>query len=77
MTVLAVLAFLIQLGLAIHCLKTGRGGTWLSIILFVPLLGSVLYVITQLIPDLKGDPRARKAFKDVAQALDPTAELPF
>jgi len=74
-TVLAVLSFIFQLGLAIHCIQSGRDKSWIYLILFVPMLGGLAYLITQVLPDIKGDPRARKAALGVARALDPTAEL--
>ena len=67
MSVLAVLVFALQLALGFHCLKSGRGNTWLSIIMFVPVVGSILYIFTQLIPDLKQDPKAREAARKVSE----------
>lgn len=75
MTLLAILSFIIQLGLGFHCLKTGRTNPWLSIILFVPVVGSVLYFFTQMLPELRQDPRAQSAMKTVSDAIDPQRQL--
>ena len=75
MTILAILSFLIQIGLGFHAIRTGRTNPWLSIVLFVPVVGAVLYFFTQMLPDLRGDPRARAAMKTVEDAIDPQRQL--
>ncbi|MEM7100877.1 MAG: tetratricopeptide repeat protein [Pseudomonadota bacterium] len=75
MTIIAILSFIVQLGLGFHCLKTGRTNPWLSIILFVPLVGSLLYFFTQMLPELRQDPTARRAMKTVSDAIDPQKQM--
>lgn len=75
MTLLAGLSFVIQLALAAHCIKTGRDRSWVYLILLIPVMGSLLYVFTQLLPDVRSDPRARRAAQSLARAVDPHAEL--
>ncbi len=54
MTFLAVILFLVSSALAWHAAKTGRGRGWMWLILFLPFVGSLLYVVTQLLPELRG-----------------------
>jgi len=75
MPFLAGLTFLVQLGLAIHCIRSGRAKTWLYPILFLPVVGSLIYVFTQLLPDLRSSPRGRSAANSLAKAADPSREL--
>ncbi len=53
MTLLAGILFLVSSLLAWHCVKTGRSKSWVYLILFLPFVGSVLYVFTQLLPELR------------------------
>ena len=61
----------VQIGLAIHCAKTGRNLYWIMIIVFVPIVGAVAYVVVELLPDLRNDPRARRAMRRAGQVVNP------
>lgn len=52
MPILALIPYLIQLLLIIHCIKTGRSG-WLWLIVFLPYIGGIVYIIMNVIPDIK------------------------
>lgn len=61
----------LQIACAVHCAKTGRSGTWVMIIIFLPALGSLAYVVMEVlpgsgVPEMAGKARARAAAK-----LDP------
>lgn len=75
MPILAALSLIIQVGFCIHCVQTGRDRQWLYFILFVPVIGSLVYFFTQVLPDM-GDNRAvRRAVGGLARAVDPHGEL--
>ena len=46
---LFILSLLVQIGLAIHVAKTGRPLFWIMIIVFVPIVGPLVYVVVELI----------------------------
>lgn len=41
----------LQVALAVHAVRTGRPFIWVFVILLFPLLGSLIYIIAELIPD--------------------------
>ena len=43
---------LLQIALAVHVVRTRRPFIWLFVILFFPLIGSAVYVIAEIIPEL-------------------------
>lgn len=53
MILLVGIMFLVQSFLAWHCVKTGRSKIWVYLIMFLPTVGSMLYIITQLLPALR------------------------
>jgi hypothetical protein len=65
---------LIQIVTAVHVIKTGRSWFWLWIILLFPLVGSAIYFIIEVLPDLR-----RGGSGDVVDralnALQPEREL--
>lgn len=70
-----VLSVLVQIALIVHVVKTGRPTYWVFIILIAPGIGSLAYVIVELLPELTSSGRTRSAFRNVRKTLDPTAEL--
>lgn len=68
------LHLLIAIGLAIHAMKTGRPYWWLFILLFVPGLGSLAYVVVEIIPELFHSRTARTVGGNIEKMLDPDRE---
>ena len=53
---------IIAIGLAVHAMKTGRSPWWLFILLFLPYIGSIAYVLVEIVPECCGPvPRAKWA----------------
>lgn len=71
---LYLLMLAVQIGLAVHVAKTGRSLYWIMIIVFVPVVGAAAYVIVELLPDLRRDPRARRAARRAVDLVDPRRE---
>ncbi len=64
----------IAVGLAVHAMKTGRSQWWLFILLLVPLIGSIAYVVIELIPAMVRSHEARKVATNIHAVLDPDKE---
>lgn len=69
------LHFLIALFFAIHAIKTGRQMYWLIILFSFPLLGSLVYFVTEYLPSSKVKRGLNKVSNKAVQLLDPTREL--
>lgn len=74
MPLLGGLHLIIAIGLAVHAMRTGRPYYWLFILLFVPALGSIAYVIFEIIPEMAKSRRAQKVSNDIGDLLDPDRE---
>jgi hypothetical protein len=46
------LSLLVQIGLIVHVLRTGRPLWWILILLIAPFLGSLAYVLVEIVPGL-------------------------
>jgi len=67
---LAVLA--LQVACAVHAARTGRGtGGWIMVILFLPVVGSLAYVVMEVLPGSGAHRHAAKARTTIAAKLDP------
>lgn len=68
------LSFLVQLLCIVHMVRTGRPYWWTWIIM-IPGIGIAAYLLTQVLPDLQNDPRARNAARGLAKRIDPQKDL--
>ena len=71
----AGLVYLIQIGLIVHVLRTGRSMYWVFILIIAPGIGGLAYLIVELLPDLMHNRRARGAVRGITKTLNPGAEL--
>ena len=46
----------------VHVFRTRRPIYWAFIIFFTPLLGSLIYFIVELLPEIMGNPKTKKTF---------------
>jgi len=44
---------ILQIVLAVHVVRTRRPFIWIFLILFFPLMGSLIYILAELIPELE------------------------
>lgn len=69
------LSFIIQLGFAIHVVKTGREIYWIYIIMFLPGIGMGIYFFTQVLPEMGQSRTVHTAKNSLLKAIDPQREL--
>jgi hypothetical protein len=66
-----VILLAIEIGLIVHAARTGRFMPWGFIILFIPLFGSVAYVLIELVPEWFRGAQGQQARARVVSTLDP------
>jgi hypothetical protein len=72
---LLILSLIIQVALVVHILKTGRNMTWVFIVLFFPLIGTLAYFIVELLPELTNSRAGRQAGKAIVRTVNPDKDL--
>jgi hypothetical protein len=70
-----ILSIAVQAGLIVHVIKTGRNMLWIWAIALLPLLGSIVYVVVEVLPQVLGSRTARRATTGVRRMIDPDREL--
>ncbi|HVL02051.1 MAG TPA: tetratricopeptide repeat protein [Dongiaceae bacterium] len=75
MPLLFGLSILVQILLVIHILKTGRNNYWIYLVIFAPLIGSVAYLIVELLPEFFGTRTGRRLSKNLDTAINPHRKL--
>ena len=72
---LYILSILIQIGLVVHVIKTGRNTIWIWVLVLLPGIGALAYVAAEVIPDLFRSRATRSALHGVARVVDPDRSL--
>ena len=72
---LMILSVIVQIGLILHVVRTGRPMYWIFIILIAPGIGSLAYAIVELLPDLSNSGQGRRAMRGIRKTLDPGGDL--
>lgn len=62
-------SLLIQIALVVHAVRTGRDRMWIWILIFAPVVGSIAYLIVELIPEMLGARTVRALQKGAKRAL--------
>ena len=70
-----ILILAIQIGFAWHALRRGQDFIWVFLIVFVPVLGCVLYTLMVLLPEARQSRTARSAGRKLHDLVDPKREL--
>jgi hypothetical protein len=65
----------IDIVLIVHCIRTGRNFLWVWVLLALPAVGSIAYLVVEIIPGLIKSQGARRAARGVSRALDPGQDL--
>jgi len=71
MPALGLLTLAAQVLCAVHVARTGRPYWWIFLIVFVPIVGMLVYVAAELLPDALGSRHGRLVASGVATFLDP------
>ncbi len=66
---LAIIA--LQIACAVHCARSGRSGVWVMVIIFFPVIGSLAYVVMEVLPGSGVNRTVSKAREKAAAKLDP------
>lgn len=75
MPLLGILLLVIQLGFAAHAIRRGHDQIWIYLIIFVPLIGCILYTLMVVLPEARSSRAVRGVSKAVATTLDPKRDL--
>jgi hypothetical protein len=68
---LVILSLALQIACAVHVVRSGRPLYWIWILFIGSYLAVIVYFIVAIVPDLRNDPRSRKAASRVRDTLDP------
>lgn len=68
---LLALSFLVQASLAVHAYRTGRE-RWMYVIILAPVVGSAIYILTELLPEIRSGAAGRNASSRITGLIAPS-----
>ncbi len=71
MPILVFLEMALQACCVYHAVRTGKPLVWVYVILFLPVVGGLVYLVAVVLPELGQSPAARQAVIGVQRAIDP------
>jgi hypothetical protein len=71
----AIFSLLIQGALIVHVIRTGRSQIWILALAFLPVVGPLAYLVTEILPEILGGRSARRAGAGVRRMIDPNRDL--
>ena len=69
------LSIILQIAFIIHIVKTNRNTYWIWIVLMLPLAGSAAYLLIELLPEIMGSSRGRKAIRKIDGVINPLRDI--
>jgi hypothetical protein len=71
-----IISTVIQAGLIVHVIKTGRNQLWIWVLILVPGgIGALAYLAVEILPDLLRSRTAQRTARGLRRAMDPGAQL--
>jgi hypothetical protein len=71
-----ILSIIIQAGLVVHVIKTGRNQLWIWVLILLPFgVGALAYLAVEVLPELFRGRTAQRAARGLRRAMDPEAAL--
>jgi hypothetical protein len=71
MSPVILLSIVLQIACCVHVVRTGRPLYWVFILLVFSYLAVLVYVIAEILPDLRHNPSARRTVRSVRDRIDP------
>jgi hypothetical protein len=71
----AIAVIAVQVMTLVHVVRTERTQPWLWVVLFFPLIGSIVYLVAEVLPDMLGQGAGRRAMNAAQNRLDPERHL--
>ena len=71
---LLALGFLVQASLAVHAYRTGRE-RWMYLIILVPIVGGMIYIMVEVLPEIRYSGTGRKTASRIAGMIAPADNM--
>ena len=71
MSPILLLSIVLQVGCAVHVIRTGRPMYWIFLLLIGSYIAVAVYLLAEVMPDMRNSPGARRAMRTAHDRIDP------
>jgi len=72
---ISLLSLLLPIFCVVHIIRSGADRVWIYVVVFLPGLGSIAYLVAEVLPGLFGGARARRLAGTAVKTIDPERDL--
>jgi hypothetical protein len=66
-----LLSIVLQIGCAVHVIRSGRPIYWIFLLLIGSYIAVAIYLLAEVLPDMRNSPGARRALRNAHDRIDP------
>jgi hypothetical protein len=70
-----IISIIVQVLLVLHVVKTGRNTTWIWIVVMLPIAGSIVYFLVEVLPGITGSPTGRRTKRKITEIINPDKDI--
>lgn len=74
MSPVILLSIVLQIGCAVHVIRSGRPMYWIFLLLIGSYIAVAVYLLAEVLPDMRNSPGARRAMRDARNRIDPARQ---
>ncbi len=74
MSPILLLSIVLQIGCAVHVIRTGRPMYWIFLLLIGTYIAVAVYLVAEVVPEMRNSPGARRAMRDARNRIDPARQ---
>lgn len=71
MNPILLLSVVLQIGCAVHVIRSGRPMYWIFLLLIGSYIAVAVYLLAEVLPDMRNSPGARRAMRNAHDRIDP------
>jgi hypothetical protein len=71
---LGIAALVLQIGCIVHAIRNGRMMPWIFVLIFLPVIGSLIYLVMEVLPEFSTSRRAAAVRSGVKSLADPNRD---
>ncbi len=75
MPILYIVGIALSIPMIVHCIRTGRNRAWMWLMFAMPIIGALVYLCVEVLPDMRQSRGARRAMRGLRSTLDPEGDL--
>jgi hypothetical protein len=68
---IVLLSIVLQIGCAVHVIRTGRPMYWILLLLIGTYIAVAIYLLAEVLPEMRNSPGARRAMRNAKDRIDP------